>query len=613
MAPVVPLSRSAIAHAIPLQALTDLLDHLEAENDIEMLLDFLQPFYPDSASHEPLQRTKAARRCLQEKNQQLEFVRLCTSLIRLQFQLKFAPVVRDSPLAVVMAEVLRVHDYYMRQLAFLHLSRVAKDLFIRGIKVLFSQHLLAPQLVAQLHEHVRNTSDDNSFLKILASVGMIETVRDLVVKVTVERLCENIVTNCAGVWSQPVLQHVQQWVRVELYPGFAQGVFELLDSAELVQIAHEELVSLRIGEIYQLVDGYPHTAVALNELYTCLHVLGQQAHHRAKLVDRYISSCTSQLLHLGANTVDVVTTYTKTIKAFLIVDPTGVLLDKVVRPVRRYLKTRPDLVPQLVKGMLDTTPENPLRELASELRRNRAPASAPVDDLTDVRWVPDPIDALPDFKRGKVSDVVEALVLIFDLPSVFVDEFTRLFGDRLLRWDEFRPEDVVHHVELLKTRFGSGEFTTLDVMIRDIHDSEIVNKLVGLLDFSITVLSQMYWPTVCESLSANDYFQVPIEDQFQAYGRGFSATKKGRGLKLVPSLGTVKLELEFEGGSKEYNVTPAQATAISLFSDESNGLSLDAISKATGMSDYPASQALAFWVKEGVLKEQARIYQVVER
>lgn len=131
----------------------------------------------------------------------------------------------------------------------------------------------------------------------------------------------------------------------------------------------------------------------------------------------FILCCHENLLHAGANTVDVITSYTKTIKSFLLIDPKGVLLDKVVRPIRRYLKTRDDVIVKLVHGMLDVSESNKLRDLALELNSTEkfntaAQIKDGIEDSLDLNWVPDPIDALPDFKRGRVSDTIESLLSI---------------------------------------------------------------------------------------------------------------------------------------------------------------------------------------------------------
>jgi anaphase-promoting complex subunit 2 len=45
-----------------------------------------------------------------------------------------------------------------------------------------------------------------------------------------------------------------------------------------------------------------------------------------------------RLLHPGADTLVIIAQYISTIKAFRMLDPPGVLLDKVARPIQRYLK-----------------------------------------------------------------------------------------------------------------------------------------------------------------------------------------------------------------------------------------------------------------------------------
>ena len=51
-----------------------------------------------------------------------------------------------------------------------------------------------------------------------------------------------------------------------------------------------------------------------------------------------------KLLHLGVNTTDILTAYITAIRALRILDPSGVLLELVCEPVRKYLRTRDDTV-----------------------------------------------------------------------------------------------------------------------------------------------------------------------------------------------------------------------------------------------------------------------------
>lgn len=621
----VPITPALVSALLPSQTLADVLtDPHDLDNDLHVLLDWLLPFFCDAgaAAPEPLARVKAAaRRCLKDRSVHAEFVRLFLNSIGEAFRARFAPLV-DSPVLLrdIAAHVRSLNAFYARQLSLLNLSSLATQLFHRGLNSLYLRYLDRPAVLRLVEAHLQHCLDNLAHVSLadLARVGLAPIIQQLMVSISTDKIRSYVVATCAHAWDVPVLQRLSEWVRVDLYPVFALGcvdAFAVNSSSDLVRIAHDELVALRIHEIYDMTRLFPLSATALGQLHLCLVLENgsytSQTQQRGQLVDYFVQECHLRLLHLGSNTVQIVVFYIKTIKTFLLIDHTGVLLDKVARPIRKYLKTRSDLVSQLVKGMLDPDPaSNPLIELARELHLQRPPLQAAVDDLTDLEWCPDPIDALPDFKKGKVSDVIEALTSIFPLPSVFTEEFTRLFGERLLQWDKYSAKSIVQFVDLLKSRFGANEFATLDVMIKDIQDSHALNRTINLRNFKLTVLSKMYWPTVIESLSQNDYFTIPSQADVDAFCGSFKAMKKNRDLALIPSLGSVAIELTFKQGVREFNVTPAQATVIELFHDDFDNMSLLTISLATGMASYVATQALRFWVNEEVLIESDGAYRV---
>ena len=104
------------------------------------------------------------------------------------------------------------------------------------------------------------------------------------------------------------------------------------------------------------------------------------------------------------------------IRAFALLDPTGVLLDKVARPVRRYLKERDDTINIVVAGLLADPHEaggdaevddahGVLAELAAELNNSAGYVGQGGDDdgdmnWDDMGWQPDPIDAGPGRHMG---------------------------------------------------------------------------------------------------------------------------------------------------------------------------------------------------------------------
>lgn len=708
----VPISKEVINEIIPLPN----FDHLasnsslsnqqlfsDIENDIDCLLHWLEPYYPKSHIHvvDPSPRVKAAiRSCLKDELSQTEFIKLYINSIRLSFENEFKPFINSKTditlenFIDIITTINRVKLFYTQCQNFLNLSRLPHDLFDRNLNSLFNLFLINNQdskFMILLEHYLSNTlfRNNNSlsdsklqeYSKVLISIGLVNEQNAIVIQLSIKRIKSYILSNCSGIWDVTLLEKINDWIKIELYPSFS--LMTNLSSTEcdhnylykLIKIAHDEMVSLRIKEIFQLIVNYPTTSVALSELYQCIlfkfshspqqliqqegvenvsnniktqqlvnsidYSSNSQAYQRAKLVDTFIQACHENILHSGANTVDVITTYTSTIKAFLIIDPKGVLLDKVVRPIRRYLKTREDIIFKLVHGLLnDNNESNELIELAQELRKNKKSAldfhivsALSISEegfdkdahpkkseyvLDELNWIPDPIDALPDFKKDKVTDIIESLISIFDLKEIFIEEFTKLFGERLINRTEYSLDGIIEHLDLLKERFGKNEFVTLDVMIRDIFESEAINsKLkqnedVGTSNFVSIILSHLYWQTLCDNLSSeNDYFILPpsILQGFGVFNSEFSKLKKGRNLKLLPSVGIVKLELVIKDEPRYFEVTPDKAAVIALFDDMSHELSLDHISGELNMSLYVASKALEYWVKLGILLESNGNYK----
>lgn len=706
----VPISKEVINEIIPLPNFDNLATNSslpnqqlfnDIENDIDCLLHWLEPYYPKSHTNvvDPSPRVKAAiRSCLKDELSQTEFIKLYVNSIRLSFENEFKPFINSKTDVTlenfidIITTISRIKSFYTQCQNCLNLSRLPHDLFDRNLNSLFNLYLINNQsskFMILLEHYLSNTlfrNNDSSsdsklqeYSKILTSIGLVNEQNAIVIQLSIKRIKSYILSNCSGMWDVQLLEKINEWIRIELYPSFT--LMMNLSSAEsdqnylykLIKIAHDELVSLRIKEIFQLIVNYPTTSVALSELYQCTlfkfshssqqHIQPEgaenvsnniktqqlvnsidyssnsQAYQRAKLVDTFIQACHENILHSGANTVDVITTYTSTIKAFLIIDPKGVLLDKVVRPIRRYLKTREDIIFKLVHGLLnDNNESNELIELAQELRKSKKSAldfqmvsSLSINEealdkqfknsdyiLDELNWIPDPIDALPDFKKDKVTDIIESLISIFDLKEIFIEEFTKLFGERLINRSEYSLDGIIEHLDLLKERFGKNEFATLDVMIRDIFESEVINsKLkqnedVETSKFVSIILSHLYWQTLCDSLSSeNDYFNLPpaILQGFGVFNSEFSKLKKGRNLKLLPSVGIVKLELVIKNEPRYFEVTPDKAAVIALFDDKSHELSLDHISGELNMPPYVASKALEYWVKLEILLESNGNYK----
>lgn len=683
----IPLSKDIFNQVIPILTLQDLAANSSnsnqqsnnIENDIDYLLHWLSPFWPDNKMFtEPSLRVKAAiRSCLRDESSQLDFVKLYGNSIKPKFFEELSPLLLDDkvPLIQAIEKIKFIKDYYNQYIKYLNLNKLPYDILTRNLNSLFHSILVENKkskfiykLTSYLFEMLFGSERSlqgpvQDHIQVLLSIELVDEVNSIIIGLSIKQIKDYILATCKKVWNKPLLEEINRWIKLDLFPSFNLVMrlsnFDFSEKYlyDLIKCAHDELVSLRIKEIFDLVVDYPNSYVALSELHQCLlfklnsHNIGtnisnlstvinsnintseidsanslisisnlssilinnsasSQAYQRAKLVDTFIQLCHEELLHSGANTVDVITCYTSTIKSFLIIDPKGVLLDRVVRPIRRYLKTREDIIIKLVHGLLDQSENNDLLELAQELRKGKKKITI-ADDFMDLTWVPDPIDALPDFKKSKVTDIIESLISIFDLKEIFINEFTQLFGEKLINLHNYDVKDVTDHLDLLKLRFGENEFTTLDIMIKDIEQSKITNEKINSNNdylFHSTILSHLYWPTVCENISHNDNFKLPdvILNQFDEFDKDYAKIQKGRGLKLLPSLGLVKLNLLIRNTDLSFEVTPDKASVISLFHDKADELTLANIAGLLNMQTYVASKAIDYWIKQDILKETSK-------
>lgn len=346
----------------------------------------------------------------------------------------------------------------------------------------------------------------------------------------------------------------------------------------MYELASECLARLRIGEMFSIVVGFPDSIPGLEDLRSCM----KTQEHRSQLVASFQTSCQQRLLHSGVNTADVITFYISTIKVFRLLDPRGVLLDKVSRPIRRYLRERDDTVKCIVNGMLEVDDPNTgdLSELGKELANVSGKADdSNDDDYMDLNWVPDPVDAAPDFRNQRTSDFVGAFLSLYDNKEVFVKEIVVVIANRLLDLKNYEIDREVMHLELLKLRFGESELHSCDVMVKDIAESKRVDLNVhdrallapGVIPVNgklhASMLSRFFWPTF-----KNDDLAAPaeIEDQMERYAAKFSTLKSGRKLTWLKRLGSVDVSLELEDRALKFCVSPDQASMIYLF--QSSGM-----------------------------------------
>ncbi|KAI9701929.1 MAG: hypothetical protein M1836_001273 [Candelina mexicana] len=499
-------------------------------------------------------------------------------------------------------------------------------------------------------------------MRDLESVGLgDERVQRVFAEAMSELMTRYVKAAYAGQWESPSLVpiHLRQWVE----NCFARHIVEVLNCLQ-VQKSHDEgssqgqsivtlddvdkwhamgvgrLGRLRVSELFQIIVEWNASSGAMEDLKHYITTPVTRVH----LTSSFAGVLSQRLLHPGASTIEILQIYISLIRAFSMLDPKGVLLDRVARPVRRYLRDREDTVKILVEGLLaDTEDEDGdtvqpggevLVELAFELNKATQLANQDDDDgeldWDDMRWVPDPVDAGPDYKKSKNSDVLGSLVSMFDSKDVFVKEFQNIMGERLLkRESDFDRE--IRVLELLKLRFGEAPLQACEVMLRDVQDSKRADMIIRtdqnlhlsacipsstdtcldprpsqVADLHAKILSRLFWPSLHE-----ETFSIPpeIASLQERYEKGFETLKQSRKLTWLNALGQVTVELDLEDRVVTEEVHTWQASVIYAFQDP-DAMPGTQITKEVSelmeqldMDETLVRNALTFWVGKLVLKE----------
>ena len=500
-------------------------------------------------------------------------------------------------------------------------------------------------------------------------------VRKIFANVMNSLMTEYVVRAYTGQWESPstAFENLEQWVNYR----FANTAMEVLDclkdsadghadseitsddSTKLMESLTGRLGSLRISELFDMVVDWNTSQGAIEDLKHYITTPTARSHVSAA----FISVLSHRLLQPGASTIEILQIYISIIRALRALDPKGVILDRVARPIRRYLRERDDTVKVIVAGLLaDIDPEDEesphagatdvLVEVALEL--NRAIELAAIDeddgemDWDDLGWTPDPIDAAPDYKKSKNSDVIGSLLTLFESKETFIKEFQTVMGERLLqRGVEFEKE--IRVLELLKLRFGEATLQACEVMLKDALDSRRLDLSIrreqklddpskGITDdddkdqeaevpeIHAKILSRLFWPSL-----RDENFKVPPEIlKLQTlYSKGFEDLKQSRKLTWLNALGQVTIELDLEDRVFKDEVLTWQASVIHAFqnaaasssspssSSSSEGVSrtVPSLSAQLEMDPDLVHTACIFWVGKRILEETSPnppTYRVLE-
>ncbi|KAI4373861.1 hypothetical protein MLD38_011927 [Melastoma candidum] len=433
------------------------------------------------------------------------------------------------------------------------------------------------------------------------------------------------------------------------YPGdrpLSQGI--IIWKLRLEYFAYEVVQDLRIDKLFEIIVDYPESSPAIEDLKQCLEYTGQHS----KLVQSFISSLRYRLLTAGASTNDILHQYVSTIKALRTIDRTGIFLEEVGEPIREYLRGRKDTIKCIVTMLTDGASGsangsvNAGDSLLEELNRDEeGQEKADLEDgfnsddkqawASAMCWEPDPAEADPlkGSRNQRKVDILGMIVGIIGSKDQLVNEYRVILAEKLLNKTDYDIDPDIRTLELLKIHFGEGIMQKCEIMLNDLIDSKRTNSnirasmnkasqpSVALENAEIssdvvdaTIISSNFWPPI-----QDEEFNVPepVDRMLTEYASRYTEVKTPRKLLWKKTVGTVKLELQFNDREIQLTVTPMQAAIIMQFQDQKSWSSKD-LATAIGVPVDVLDRRINFWISKGILAESVepksseRAYTILE-
>lgn len=408
---------------------------------------------------------------------------------------------------------------------------------------------------------------------------------------------------------------------------------------QLAHFMYTHYAHIRIKRLFDIVIDFPESKNAVDDLKICL----EKTNLRAHVIKSLKCSIEQRLLHPGVNTSDILTAYVSAIKALMSLDPSGVMMENVCQPLKRYLRNRDDTVKCIVSNLTDDgdSSSDLMEEFCKDLgvfenAQDMIDSNVAVpmqisrsnEDYNKLKlkswefWTPDPIDAInsavnDSSNMGSKSNIITMLVNIYGSKDLFVNEYKTLLGDRLLSSYSFNMDKEIRNLELLKLRFGDSNLFSCEAMLKDIGESKRINanileqfkqkeitqidsfENISSINLKCLILSEQFWPKLKEEKVELTNELKNIQDKFIGC---YEAFKGNRTLIWKNNLGQVTIDLEINGKTIEFNVTPIQCAVIMKF-QEKETWSLQELSQSMKMCSFVLRKKLAFWKMQGILKQ----------
>ncbi|MFH4973965.1 hypothetical protein AB6A40_000674 [Gnathostoma spinigerum] len=404
------------------------------------------------------------------------------------------------------------------------------------------------------------------------------------------------------------LKKLSEWSDLlHLHKAFTENYAFLKSCMEKSLIFH------LIKQIYDIVIvEYPDSADVVDDLRTAM--LNQNGYGRTEIVNILLEGIHKRLLHVGIGTTDILQGYANSVECLRRLDPTCVIMHRVCSVIRAYIKQRPDTVRCIITYI--TGPKR--QELGEQLTQRKnvivdeeelsgindelVPGTDDNEEIMWWKWEPDPPDAEPGQSRRfrQNADVFNMLVSVYGSKELFVKEYRQLLAERLTKSWNRDPNFEHRYLELLKLRFSEGELQQCDVMLKDMRDSERIDRFVSKsLPFPISarIISSFFWPKIDD-----EKFKPPaaLQAGLDAYRCAFESYKASRTLEWLTGVGCIEMDIECDGAAVSVVVPSTHAVVIMLFLQKESW-SVDDITSELGMDKRNVRKYLDWWRNSGLL------------
>ncbi|KAF2399924.1 hypothetical protein EJ06DRAFT_582523 [Trichodelitschia bisporula] len=436
-----------------------------------------------------------------------------------------------------------------------------------------------------------------------------------------------------------------RWIEGAFPTFMKQVLVNMADGSNIVSETDQEIVKwhemavARLGKarVKSLFDFITHLDVSTGGLMDIKDYIATPA-TRSQLTASFSQQLSTRLLHAGTATTRILDVYIYIVRAFKVLDPKGVLLDRITRPVRRYVRDRNDAARVIIWSLLaEVNHGAPLEStptMSSEIAREinslelETVAIAPVEDVDwdNMTWMPDPIDATPDYKKPASEDVIMHLLGLCER-EVFIDEVKSILGEHLLRVEGGQFINETRLLKLFTARFGADKLQACEVMLKDMETSRKLTWPIvrteayraasrstpGRPRFKTHIVSSFFWPQLLQEV-----FDIPqpVDRLCKGFEQGFKKVKPNRRLKWLPALGRVTVELELKDRRVEEEVPTWNATVINAFGSTNStapvSYTVEQLAEDLSMKPFFVRAALTFWAAKNVLYERNGTFTVIE-